>query len=71
MSFGIIWHPEQCPTSFVLTQVNAGHDDTIRYAFAYAGDGCGIMEENEENMDEIRSAFTKSINAGRPCWDIL
>lgn len=66
MSFGILWHPEQCPSSFDLTQVNANHDDTIRYAFDYAGYGCEIMEKNGENVDEIRSVITESIDAGRP-----
>lgn len=55
------------PSSFDLTRVNADHDDSICYVFAYAGYGCGIMEKNEQNMDEFRFAVTESINAGRPC----
>ncbi|MGI5898335.1 MAG: helix-turn-helix transcriptional regulator [Christensenellales bacterium] len=65
MAFGLLWHPEVCPSSFDLTQVN-DHNATITHAFDYVGYGCEIVEKTEGNFDEMKSLVTQSIDAGKP-----
>lgn len=66
MAFGLLWHPEVCPSSFDLMQVNQDHNDTIRYAFDYAGYDCEIIEKTDDNAALLRSKVILSIDAGRP-----
>ncbi len=65
MAFGLLWHKENCPSSFDLTQVNE-HDETIRLAFKYVGYGCEIVEKTDSNFDEMKRLITTSIDAGLP-----
>lgn len=65
MAFGLLWHKENCPSSFDLTQVN-DHDATIFYAFDYVGYNCEIVEKTDSDFHEMKSLITQSIDAGRP-----
>lgn len=65
MAFGLLWHPEVCPSSFDLTQVN-DHDETIRRAFAYTGYDCEIVEKTADNAERMKELITASIDRGRP-----
>ncbi len=65
MAFGLLWHPEVCPSSFDLMQVN-DHDTTIRRAFDYVGYDCEIVERTDANFKDMKRRITHSIDAGRP-----
>jgi hypothetical protein len=65
MAFGLLWHKEQCPSSFDLMQVNE-HNDTIRYAFDYAGYNCEIVDKANAGFNEMKSLITESIDKGIP-----
>ena len=65
MAFGLLWHKEQCPSSFDLTQVNE-HNNTIRYAFDYVGYNCEIVDKIHASFNEMKSLITESIDEGRP-----
>lgn len=66
MAFGLLWHPDICQSSLDLTQVNQDHNDTIRYAFDYAGYDCDIIEKTDDNAALLRAKVALSIDAGRP-----
>ncbi len=66
MAFGLLWHPDICPSSLDLTQVNEDHDETIRNAFDYAGYACEIIEKTDDNAALLRGKVAGSIDAGRP-----
>lgn len=64
MSFGLLWSPTICPSSFDLMQVN-DHAETIRLGFDYVGYDCEIISP-EVGVAELRGLLVKSIDAGKP-----
>lgn len=66
MAFGLLWHPDICPSSFDLMQVNKSHNDTVRYAFDYAGYHYEIVDRQNTDRDAMRTKVVASIDAGRP-----
>lgn len=65
MSFGLLWHKDNCPSCMDLTQVN-DHNKTITLAFDYAGYDSMTVERTDSNLDKMKQTITSSIDSGYP-----
>ncbi|HML48052.1 MAG TPA: hypothetical protein PKE04_15025, partial [Clostridia bacterium] len=66
MAFGLLWHPENCPSAMDLTQVNPDHNETLRRAFDWAGYDCEVIGKTDENKRALFDRIVQSIDAGKP-----